>query len=252
MQALCRRSAAHHGNSRRFLDARLALTLAEFEQRFTAARDAAAQGLVAGAARHSHAAAALQHCFDQGDFGGLQRLLKKLEDSATNSPLAALVRRLEQHADEQSPPAATATDQPFAAMAAMPGSGRSTAANNPASGSRGSTTMPPSPSAALAPGGMRAGGLGELKTLRQFRNTWAKLSADKQVAQALVQAPKNAGPVNSHMLVLRSLELMREISPDYLNRFISYADALLCLDGVDKEKPAAARKAKVGKPVLKK
>ena len=77
----------------------------------------------------------------------------------------------------------------------------------------------------------------ELKSVKYFRNTWSKLSADKQVTQALVQAPKNAGPINSHMLVLRSLALMREISPDYLNRFVSYVDTLLCLDRRDVEKP---------------
>jgi hypothetical protein len=76
----------------------------------------------------------------------------------------------------------------------------------------------------------------ELKAIRNARNTWAKLSVDKQVAQALGQAPKNAGPINSHMLVLRSLALMRDISPDYLNRFMSYADTLLCLDQGEKDK----------------
>ena len=82
----------------------------------------------------------------------------------------------------------------------------------------------------------------ELKTIRNFRNTWSKLSADKQVAQALEQAPTNAGPINSHMLVLRSLALMREISPDYLNRFICYADTLLYLDQGEKEKPGNSKK----------
>lgn len=81
----------------------------------------------------------------------------------------------------------------------------------------------------------------ELKTIRRFRNTWSKLSADKQVTQALELAPKNAGPINSHMLVLRSLALMRDISPDYLNRFMSYADTLLCLDQCEKEKPVRGR-----------
>ncbi len=83
----------------------------------------------------------------------------------------------------------------------------------------------------------------ELKTVRQFRNTWSKLSAQKQVLQALGQAPKNAGPINSHMLVLRSLELMRDISPDYLNRFMSYADTLLCLDQSDLSAKPATKKA---------
>ncbi|HYD80546.1 MAG TPA: DUF2894 domain-containing protein [Paucimonas sp.] len=82
----------------------------------------------------------------------------------------------------------------------------------------------------------------ELKTVRNFRDTWSKLSVDRQLAQAREQAPKNAGPINSHMLVLRSLTLMRDISPDYLNRFMSYADTLLCLDQCEKEKPVNSRK----------
>lgn len=88
-----------------------------------------------------------------------------------------------------------------------------------------------------------AGSPPELKTVRNFRNTFSKLSVDLQVAQALEQAPKNAGPINSHMLVLRSLALMRDISPDYLNRFMSYADTLLCLDQDEKGKADKVEKA---------
>lgn len=91
-----------------------------------------------------------------------------------------------------------------------------------------------------------AGGHPELKTTRYFRNTWSKLSVDKQLTQALDQAPRNAGPINSHMLVLRSLALMRDISPDYLNRFTSYVDALLCLHQGDIEKPGPGKKAAEG------
>jgi hypothetical protein len=83
----------------------------------------------------------------------------------------------------------------------------------------------------------------ELKSVRLFRSTWSKLSADKQLNAALDRAPKNAGPINSHMLVLRSLALMREISPDYLNRFISYADTLVHLEQSEKT-PSATPKAK--------
>jgi hypothetical protein len=88
----------------------------------------------------------------------------------------------------------------------------------------------------------------ELKTLRNARQAWSKLSVDKQLARALEQAPKNAGPINSHMLVLRSLALMRDISPDYLNRFMSYVDALLSLDRCGKEAPGISGKSPAGKP----
>jgi hypothetical protein len=81
----------------------------------------------------------------------------------------------------------------------------------------------------------------ELKSVRLFRNTWSKLSADKQLNAALDKAPRNAGPINSHMLVLRSLALMRDISPDYLNRFISYADTLVHLEQSETPKTALAK-----------
>lgn len=108
-----------------------------------------------------------------------------------------------------------------------------------------------SPEHADASAAVNPGARPELKTIRDFRNTWSKLSADKQVTQALEQAPRNAGPINSHMLVLRSLALMRDISPDYLNRFMSYADTLLCLDQCEKEKPGVAKKPAAGKAVKK-
>ncbi|RZI42638.1 DUF2894 domain-containing protein [Herbaspirillum sp. HC18] len=96
-----------------------------------------------------------------------------------------------------------------------------------------------------------AGSRPELKTLRNFRNTWSKLSVDIQVARVLEQAPKNAGPINSHMLALRSLALMREISPDYLNRFMSYAETLLSLDQCETEKPGNPGSQKTAKATKK-
>ena len=70
----------------------------------------------------------------------------------------------------------------------------------------------------------------ELKTLSRFRSTWARLSADQRLNRSLAKVPENAGPLNSHHLVHRSLTLMRELSPDYLQRFLSYVDTLQWLD----------------------
>lgn len=89
-----------------------------------------------------------------------------------------------------------------------------------------------------------AGSRAELKSVRHFRNTWSKLSVDRQLAQALDQAPENPGPLNSHMLVLRSLALMRDTSPDYLNRFMTYVDTLLCLDQSDRGKQLTGENGK--------
>ena len=70
----------------------------------------------------------------------------------------------------------------------------------------------------------------ELKAVQHFRNTWTRIYREKQLGEALEQAPRNAGPINSHILMLRSLALMRDMAPGYLNRFMAYADTLLCLE----------------------
>ena len=90
---------------------------------------------------------------------------------------------------------------------------------------------------------MSPGGHGRMDNPRvaQFRQQLGKISVQKQVNQAIAQAPQNAGPINSHMLVLRSLGLMRDLSPDYLNRFMGYVDTLLFLEGSEPSK-AVGRK----------
>lgn len=75
----------------------------------------------------------------------------------------------------------------------------------------------------------------------QFRQQLSKIRVQKQVTQAIAQAPQNAGPINSHMLVLRSLGLMRDLSPDYLNRFMGYVDSLLVLEAVGQGKLPARK-----------
>lgn len=81
----------------------------------------------------------------------------------------------------------------------------------------------------------------ELKSVAYFRDEWSKLSTEQQLTQTLAQAPENAGPMNSQHLVLRSLQVMRDIAPDYLHGFMSYIDALIWLEHAAPAKPAPAR-----------
>ena len=88
----------------------------------------------------------------------------------------------------------------------------------------------------------------ELRSAQAFRETWSRICAENDVNQAAQRAPENAGPLNSHMLVLRTLSLMRELSPDYLRRFMAHADTLLWLEQAGTRLkapvPALAGKAK--------
>ena len=75
-----------------------------------------------------------------------------------------------------------------------------------------------------------AGTAADPGTLQFFKRTWSRLSADQRLAQSRASLPDNAGPLNSHHLVHRSLTLMRELSPEYLERFVGYVDALQWLE----------------------
>ncbi len=209
LDLLARRAAAHDGSVRRLLDARLERALASFAARFARARSVSADLLAVACQRHPHAAAELRRPFAAGDFKGLRRLCAALDARAQCAPLAELVSRLE-------PALAAAPGHPSASQATS----RATAAASPAL---------------------------ELKTVRESRATWARLSVDRELALAMRQGPKNAGPINSHMLVLRSLALMQEISPDYLSRMVSYADTLLALQPRDIEPPVKRKKAAAAK-----
>ena len=81
-----------------------------------------------------------------------------------------------------------------------------------------------------------------------FERTWSRLSADQRLAQSRATLPDNAGPLNSHHLVHRALVLMRELSPEYLERFVGYVDALQWLEQANEAaaqelRPAAAKRS---------
>ncbi|MFY0448536.1 DUF2894 domain-containing protein [Xanthomonas codiaei] len=70
----------------------------------------------------------------------------------------------------------------------------------------------------------------ELPALDDFRRTWTTVRTASQVRQSLQDAPKDAGPLNSSVLVHRCISLMRERSPGYLQHFLGYVDALSWLE----------------------
>lgn len=213
LETLARRAAAHNGSVRHMLEVKLAQALAVFAERFEQARTAAAKLLATACEKHPQAATELQRLFAGSDFKGLRYFLATLEAREQCAALTELVWQLE--------PALTAA------------SGRSPEQH--------------ATSHATATGSSAL----ELKTVRESRATWARLSVDKQLAVAMKQAPINAGPINSHMLVLRSLAMMQAISPDYLSHMISYVDTLLLLDPGELDVPAKRKKAvpaKAAKP----
>ena len=86
----------------------------------------------------------------------------------------------------------------------------------------------------------------EMKSVTRFREGWSRLRAETRVTEALGRKPENAGPLNSNALLLRSLDLMRGLSPDYLRRFVTHVDALLWLDAAGQKPQPPKAKGKPG------
>lgn len=87
-----------------------------------------------------------------------------------------------------------------------------------------------------------------------FRETWVRVRARRELRHSVERVPENAGPLNSSHLVQRSLSLMGEVSPDYLQHFLAYVDALSSLErlqGAARAAGAAAREAVQGGGVRK-
>ncbi len=83
----------------------------------------------------------------------------------------------------------------------------------------------------------------ELKSSRLFKESRIKHNTEKLFSQAIEDSPENPGPLNPQMLAIRSLTTMRDLSPQYLSRFISYLDTLLWLEATDpKSKSNSPRK----------
>lgn len=191
LEALARRATAHEGEARQALDQRLAQALASYGTQLEQARADAQAALVQQVARCPQAAAALQQLHAQGDFKAQHRLAAQLAARAGRGLLADLVRQL----DGAGAVAATAA----------PGSTSAT------------------PGAAPAPPA-------ELHALSRARSTWTRLRVDQQISRSLARVPDNPGPLNSQLLVLRTLKLMQEISPAYLQGFMVQMETLLWLD----------------------
>ena len=194
VEALARRTAAHSGAAaaHAVLEARLMAALQAYAEHFDAAEAEATRLLTEATARFPAAGEALRQCYAAGDFGALRRQVAALQLAAAPGPWADGGRA-------------------FGLDGAAAGLAKGSANGLP-------ETQPAGPA-----------GL-ELKAATRFRKTWARLGAEKRLRESLAQAPGNAGPLNSHGLVLRALQRMQAVSPDYLSRWVAQVDALLWIE----------------------
>tara|TARA_R110001592_G_scaffold363392_1_gene687092 strand:+ start:13396 stop:14148 length:753 start_codon:yes stop_codon:yes gene_type:complete len=159
-------------------------------------------------ARHPEAAPELQALFDTNKLSAVKRLAARLDRRATSTPLATLLKSLEplsqqgEGSPSEGPASAQLQEQENAVLELIAADSCHAAA-------------PPA---------------GELKSARYFRELRQQRTAQDRVARALKEAPEESGPLNPQKLIIRSMLSMRDISPGYLARFVSYVDTLFWLE----------------------
>lgn len=215
IDALRRRAAAHGGDARRLLDARLATLIDAYAadlRRAESNGDACeCAGAPAPASSSSSSSSTSPAPTPAAPSTTTTSPAASSPDEPARGPLAALL----DYIGSRERPTASAPDETRAAPASSTASGRVALRAEPA-------------------------------LLDYFRETWSKLSADSQLRASLEQVPKNAGPLNSSSLVHRSLSLMRELSPEYLRQFLSYVDALSWLQQMNGDEAATGDEAARG------
>ncbi|ARP81665.1 hypothetical protein CAL12_13155 [Bordetella genomosp. 8] len=160
---------------------------------------------------------------------------------------AARVRSAESQPDGAQP---TATQEPANPLSAFIRDLQAAAARPAPSAAPVASAHEAAPADAAAPFAA-ATSYPELALLDFFRDTWGRYKTRRQLKQSEERVPENAGPLNSSLLVHRTLSLMREVSPEYLHQFLSYVDALAWVEQAtsvdlltDKDRPrGGARKS---------
>jgi len=86
-----------------------------------------------------------------------------------------------------------------------------------------------------------------LKAVRRYKQLAQQQKTESMVNRAVIARPENPGPLNPHMLAIKSLTNMRDLSLPYLNRFVSYIETILWLEEHLEEEPLVKEPAKAGK-----
>lgn len=230
IEALARRAASHDGEARRLLDVRLRSLVEAY-----------------GAALEDGAGPA-------PDLAGQPELSGARPSDNTRSPAA-------------SPRLATPVDNPAAADAVgaadvVGAVGAVGAADSVAALAalveRLASRQQESPSGLVAQAPAARGGSARHSGVRTepdlidfFRDTWTRVSVDRQLRESLERVPENAGPLHSDHLVHRSLNLMRDVSTGYLEHFMLYVDAMSWMEQLSGGAAAIEKEAVRSTPARK-
>ena len=199
--------------------------LQAYQRDFTQARQQTAVVVDELVAQFPESAERIQQLFASSDFRAVQRLATRLRRSSTRKLLAGLTEQIVSGETVAEPDKGASSFDDRLRQQEL-----ETLDSTLAKSSQGPTT----------PTGHASR---ELKAVRYFRESLVKVNADRLIRQAIDDLPDDSGPLNPQMLIIRTLAIMGELSPQYLQRFVSYLDTLLWLEQADqRSEPANAKK----------
>ena len=70
----------------------------------------------------------------------------------------------------------------------------------------------------------------DLKAAADIRARHARQRTARRIDAALAQPTGDSGPLNSHRQVVRALDQLHDVAPEYLERFVGYVDTLMVLE----------------------
>jgi hypothetical protein len=217
IQALAEKALHQRPSVAPMLEAKALQLLSDYLNAYFRAREQAASLVTRVTAEVPEAADEIRSLFERGDFRAVARLAAKTASHENDKAgaLAVLTREmLQRSAHDQLTAKPSLEDklrqQELAVMQSV-GSTMGGGANG--------TEHDQQPD-----------GSAELNAMRNFRQSLRKRHSERRVTRAIQQGPENPGPLNVQALIIRSLSLMRNLSPSYTDRFVSYLDTLLWLE----------------------
>lgn len=247
IQSMARRALDQRPSVRSILDKKALAALAAYQARLSEAREQAETLATRVVAQFPESAERVRSLFAGGDFSALKRLETRLHREGAlaqgpqeTGPLAMLTRQIDQrsfpvdrnkqeaslgdlllqHEDAVLQTSSIEESQPESIPLSASDKHQQAAFGDSHSGDRQI----------------------ELHSLRQFRELLARLDSEKLVTRVIGEGPEAPGPLNPQALVIRTLATLRELSPDYLRRFVSYVDTLLWLEQAGEASKPAKRK----------
>lgn len=210
VESLARRAIGKPESIRRRIQQKALEALGEYQACLDQARSDSADIVVRISSKYPDSADRIQRLFKKNDFRGVKRLSQRLDRDTGPKALAALTHQITQGEtrDKNQMPLT------FDDLLRQQENEVIQSIDNSQAGENSTGTE------------KKTG----LRSFHLFQESWARRHSDRLVIRALKERPENPGPLNAQMLMTKSLSVMHDLSPSYLNRFVSYIDTLLWLE----------------------